>query len=235
MNSKKIFKWKHYQPEIIILCVRWYLSYSLSYRNLQEMMNERGLGVAHTTIMRWVHQFAVLLDLRVRPHLKLTNDYWKVDETYIKVKGVWMYLYRAVDSDGNTLDFMLSKNRDNKAAKRFFEKVLGNQHTQKPRVINVDKNAAYPIAFNDLKKEKQIEESSELRQIKYLNNMIEQDHRGIKRITNAGLGYYSFETAYDTICGIETMRMIKKRQLNDKDFCGKNRMEIVNSLFGIAA
>ena len=114
-----MFKWKHYQPEIITLCCRWYLKYPLSYRNLEEMMLERGVEVDHTTIYRWVTQYSTEINKKIRKYLNKTNDSWRVDETYIKVKGKWTYLYRAVDSDGNTIDFMLSKKRDKKAARKF--------------------------------------------------------------------------------------------------------------------
>ena len=122
------FKWKHYEGEIILLNVRWYLKYALSYRNLEEMMAERGVEVDHTTIMRWVHQYSPEIEKKVRRYLKPTNDSWRVDETYIKVKGKWKYLYRAVDSDGSTIDFMLSAKRDRIAVKRFFNKALGSNH-----------------------------------------------------------------------------------------------------------
>ncbi|MED1270616.1 IS6 family transposase, partial [Bacillus mycoides] len=102
MEKENVFKWKHYQPDIILLTVRWYLRYNLNFRDLVEMLEERGLSISHTTIMRWVHQYGPELDKRIRRHLKQTNDSWRVDETYIKVKGQWMYLYRAVDSKGNT-------------------------------------------------------------------------------------------------------------------------------------
>lgn len=120
MKSQKLFKWKQYEPEIILLTVRWYLSYSLSFRNLVEMMEERGLYLSHTTIMRWVHQYGPELEKRIRRYLKRTNDSWKVDETYIKIKGKWRYLYRVVDAEGNTIDFLLCARRNKKAAKRFF-------------------------------------------------------------------------------------------------------------------
>ncbi|OUB14985.1 IS6 family transposase, partial [Bacillus thuringiensis serovar yunnanensis] len=107
MTKPVDFKWKLYEPEMILLAVRWYLRYSLSYRDLVEMMEERGLPIAHTTIRRWVHRYGSELDKRVRRHWKKTNDSWGVDETHIKVKGKWMYLYRAVDSKGNTVDFYL--------------------------------------------------------------------------------------------------------------------------------
>ena len=129
------FKWRHFQADIILLCVRWYLRYSLSYRDLEEIMQERGLQVDHTTIYRWGKPYAPELERRCRPHLKGANDSWRVDETYIKVKKVWMYLYRAVDSDGKTLDFFLSPTRDGEAAKRFFVKTLVASHTSSPRVI----------------------------------------------------------------------------------------------------
>jgi len=218
-----------------LLCTRWYLRYSLSYRDLVEMMAERGLTVSHTTIMRWVHEYGPELDHRVRPHLKLTNDSWKVDETYVKVKGKWMYLYRAVDSEGNTLDFMLSKKRDKKAAKRFFKKVLKAEHNQDPRVINVDKNIAYPPAVEELKEEKNLPKKTLLRQVKYLNNLIEQDHRGIKKLTRPMMGFGSFKTASETLAGIEAMRMIKKGQIYGVDSSVQNQVKFINGLFGIAS
>ena len=165
MIEQHPFTWRHFQAEIILLCVRWYLRYALSSRDLEEMMIERGLSVDHTTIYRWVQYYAPEIERRCRPHLKACNDSWKVDETYIKIKKVWMYLYRAVDSQGNTLDFLLSSTRDTEAATRFFLKAFhpmassapqthsveeqGAQRTaaailitSAPRVINVDKNAA---------------------------------------------------------------------------------------------
>lgn len=131
-------------------------------------MQERGVEVDHSTINRWVLKYAPELDKRIWPHLKPTNDSWRVDETYIKIKGEWKYLYWAVDSEGNTLDFLLSAKRDGKAAARFFHKVLKAQHTQTPRVITVDKNAAYPVAIKRLKGDKTIAAATELRQSKYL-------------------------------------------------------------------
>ncbi len=138
MNSKSPFKWRHFLPEIILLCVRWYLRYPLSYRNLEEMMAERGLSIDHTTIYRWVVAYSPEINKRCRPHLRSTNDSWKVDETYIKIKGKNRYLYRAIDSKGNTLDFLLTAKRDAKAAKRFLWKVLRQGHSHIPRVINTD-------------------------------------------------------------------------------------------------
>src|SRR5947209_8808041 len=196
MSNPSPFKWRHFEAEIILLCVRWYLRYSLSYRDLEEMMQERGLHVDHTTIYRSVQRSAPELDKRCRPHLKACNDSWKVDETYVKIRKSWMYLYRAVDSKGNTLEFLLSTTRDAEAAKRFFVKALHSSacstpHVRPleervaqltaqtaptttrsaPRVINVDKHAAYPKAMADLKTAGLLAESVELRQVKYLNNL----------------------------------------------------------------
>jgi transposase, IS6 family len=235
MKKQNLFKWKHYQPDIILLTVRWYLRYSLSFRDLVEIMEERGLSIAHTTIMRWVHQYGSELDKRIRRHLKKTNDSWRVDETYIKVKGQWMYLYRAVDSEGNTIDFYLSKTRDHKAAKRFFKKALRSFHVSKPRVITVAKNPAYPVAIEELKKEKKMPVGIQIRQIKYLNNIVEQDHRFIKKRVRSMLGLKSFRTATSIISGLEAMHIIKKRQLVLQDKSVQNQVEFIHQLFGIVA
>src|SRR5512142_2950963 len=162
MSHTSPFKWRHFEADIILLCVRWYLRYSLSYRDLEEMMRERGLHVDHTTIYRWVQHYAPELEKRCKPHLKATTDSWRVDETYVKVKKVWMYLSRAVDSQGNTLEFRLSPTRDAEAAKAFFLKTLAAPHTSTPRVITVDKNAAYPKAISELKAEAAIADFCEL-------------------------------------------------------------------------
>jgi transposase, IS6 family len=259
MSNQSPFKWRHFEAEIIVLCVRWYLRYSLSYRDLEEMMRERGLSVDHTTIYRWVQHYAPELEKRSRPHLKATNDSWRVDETYIKIKGTWTYLYRAVDSEGNTLEFLLSPTRDAQAAKRFFLKALhstaastpgahpveeqvaeptaaANPATSAPRVINVDKNAAYPKAIAELKATGVLPESVELRQVKYLNNLVEQDHRFIKRLVKPGMGFFSFETAGRTLQGYEVMHMIRKGQMhgvNKGDVTGQ--VAFIASLFGVAA
>jgi transposase, IS6 family len=230
------FKWRHYEGEIILLCVRWYLRYALSYRDLEEMMRERGLPVDHTTIYRWVQAYAPELEKRICPNLRPTNDSHHIDETYIKVKGARKYLYRAVDSTGQTIDFMLSARRDKRAAKRFFRKMLKTAKGQSPRVISVDKNQAYPPAIEELKNEGVLAAPSQLRQCKYLNNILEQDHRVIKRRVNAGLGFSNFKTARRTIKGYEAMNMIRKGQIEGvgrKDILGQ--VGFVAGLFRIAA
>jgi transposase-like protein len=231
-----LFKWRHYESEIILLCVRWYLRYALSYRDLEEMMRERGLSVDHTTIYRWVQAYAPELEKRIRPHLRPTNDSYRVDETYIKIKGAWKYLYRAVDSTGQTIDFMLSAKRDARAAKRFFRKMLKASKHQSPRVINVDQNKAYPPAVEELKEEGILSIAAQLRRCEYLNNIVEQDHRFIKRRVNPGLSFFSFNTARRTIGGYEVMNMIRKGQvegIGKGDIRGQVRF--VADLFNVAA
>jgi transposase, IS6 family len=236
MSNANPFKWRHFEAELIVLCVRWYLRYSLSYRDLEEMMLERGLSVDHTTISRWVQHYAPELEKRCRPHLKASNDSWRVDETDIKVKKVWMYLYRAVDSQGNTLEFLLSPSRDAEAAKGFFLKTLAASHSTKPRVINVDKNAASPQALAELKAEGRMPQACEFRQVKYLNNLVEQDHRFIKRLTRPGMGFFSFETGWRTLQGYEAMNMRRKGQLQSvKKGDVRGQVALVAKLFAVAA
>lgn len=236
MSSSNPFQWRHYEPEIILLCVRWYLTYPLSYRQVAEMVNERGLDVHHTTVYRWVQQYAPELDKRCRPYLRPTNDSWRVDETYIEVKGKPKYLYRVVDSAGNTLNFLLSAKRDATAFKCFFRKTLKVLHTYSPRVITVDKNAAYPQAIDELKEEKQLPKQVKLRQKKYLNNIVEQDHRGIKRLVKLGMGFKSFNTARRTIKRYEMMNMVRKGQIKGVNKGAvAERLNFINQIFGVAA
>jgi len=180
---------------------------------LVEMMQERGLKLSHTTIMRWVHQYSPIIDERIRKHLKPTNDSWRMDETYIKINGKNAYLYRAVDSQGKTIDFLVSERRDKDAAKKFFKKALKATHNQQPRVITTDKYAATEAAIHEMISDQTLSSKATLRKIKYLNNIIEQDHRFIKRKVKPMLGFGSFETADKTISGIEIMHMIRKRQV----------------------
>src|ERR687895_1840571 len=167
-RNKSPFKWRHFDRSIIILCVRWYCRYSLSYRDLEEMMRERGLSVDHVTIFRWVQRYAPEINRRMRPHLKMSGTSYRVDETYIKVGKSCKYLYRAVDNEGNTIEFMLSAKRDVPAAKRFFKKIMRAEHRRLPFSISVDKNAAYPEAFSTSQEERTVPKDCKLRRVKYL-------------------------------------------------------------------
>lgn len=235
MEKENMFKWKHYQPDIILLPIRWYLRYNLSFRDLVEMMEERGLYLAHTTIMRWVHQYGTDLKKRIRKHLKPTNDSWRVDETYLKIKGKKMYLYRAVDSEGNTIDFYLSQRRNAKAAKRFLKKALASCHATKPRTITDDGDKAYPVAIRKLKADNCLPHNTPLRVKKYLNNIIEQDHRFIKKRIRNMLGLKSYKTARKMIDGIEAMYMIKKGQTSQGAKSVQKQIKLINHLFGLSA
>jgi IS6 family transposase len=208
----------------------------LSYRDVEELMHERGVSVDHTAVFRWVQRYAPELERRCRPLLKATNDSYRVDETYIKVKKQWSYLYRAVGSTGATLDFMLSATRAADAAERFFRRVLQAAHTRTPRVITVDKNPTYPLAFEALQRDGTLPVTCLLRQCKYFNNVVEQDHRFVKRRVSPGLGFGAFDTAQRTIQGHEAMHMIRKGQLEgitERDIPAQN--VVINRLFGLAA
>jgi IS6 family transposase len=200
------------------------------------MMKERGLEVDHSTIFRWVQRYAPEINKRIRPHLKMSGTSYRVDETYIKIGKQCKYLYRAVDKQGNTIEFMLSAKRDVSAAKRFFKKMMRTDHRRLPFTINVDKNAAYPEAFNTSQVEKILPHDCTLRRVKYLNNIIEQDHRFIKKKVRASQCFKSFHTAERTLEGIEAVNMMRKGQV--KSLCGNDAMgqaEFVKSLFQLAA
>ena len=179
--NKSPFKWRHFEPSPILLCVRWYCRYQLSYRDVEEMMRERGIEVDHSMVFRWVQRYAPAINKRVRPHLKMSGTSYRVDETYIKIGKSCKYPYRAVDKEGYTIEFMLIAKRDVSAAKRFFKKVMRAEYRRLPFSINVDKNAAYPEAFSASQAERVVPKDCKLRRVKYLNNVIEQDHRFIKK------------------------------------------------------
>jgi IS6 family transposase len=175
-----LFKWRQFEPEVILLAVGWYLRFSLSYRDVEELLAERGLHADHVTVWRWVQRYAPEMERRLRSRLRPTNDSWRVDETYIRVKGKWVYLYRAVDSSGATIDFLLSAKRYSAAAERFLAKALGGENHPAARVINTDEHAGYPPAIVRLKAEEALKENCRHRLVQYLNNVLEQDHRAIK-------------------------------------------------------
>ncbi|MBA3716486.1 MAG: IS6 family transposase [Pyrinomonadaceae bacterium] len=230
------FKWRHFEPELILLCVRWYLRYQLSYRDVEEMMRERGLSVDHSTVFRWVQRYAPEINKRMRPHLKLAGASYRIDETYVKVGKSWEYLYRALDEDGNTIEFLLTAKRDITAVKRFFKKMMRADHRRLPFSISVDKHASYPEAFTASQEEKVIPFDCRLRRTKYLTNIVEQDHRFIRRRWRAMQCFRSFHTAERTLEGIEALHMIHKGQV--KRLAGRDAMgqaKFVASLFQIAA
>jgi transposase-like protein len=181
------FKGSHFEREVILWGIRWYVAYPIGYRQLEEMMEECGVEIDHSILNRWVVRYVPLLDQRFRARKRPVGSSWRLDETYVKVKGSWKYLYRAVDKAGATVDFVLTAKRDRKAALRFLRKAI-DHHGAPEKVI-------------------------EIRQVKYLNNIVEQDHRAIKRLVRPMLGFKSFRSAAVTVAGIEVMHMIRKGQL----------------------
>ncbi len=208
------FKWRHFEGEIILWAVRWYCKYGISYRELEEMLKERGVDVDHSTIYRWVQHYAPELQKRLKWYFKgAQGGSWRVDETYIKVKGQWRYLYRAVDAKGYTVDFYLSQTRTAQAAKRFLGKALyKKKEWELPHTINTDKAASYGVAIQELKAEGKLPQDTLYRQVKYLNNIVESDHGKLKRLIKPTLGFKTMKTAYATLKGFEAMRSIKKGQ-----------------------
>jgi transposase-like protein len=213
LSLDRLFEGRHFDREIIVLCVRWYLRFKLSFRDLAEIMAERKLSMAHTTIMRWVHHYAPEFERRWTRFARPVGTSWRVDETYVKIRGQWVYLYRAVDRAGKTVDFRLSTRRNVAAAKAFFRKAVKSQGSI-PTTITLDGYAASHRAVRELKAAGQLAANTNLRPSKYLNNLIEQDHRGVKLRIGPMLGFKRFRTAATTIAGIELLRRIHKGQFN---------------------
>ena len=210
-SMDELFEGRHFDREVIILCVRWYLRYKLSFRDLVEMMAERGLSLAHTTILRWVQRYAPEFVKRWNRFSRPAGQSWRVDETYVKIRGRWTYLYRAVDRSGKTIDFRLGTRRDVAAAKAFFKKAIKSQGCA-PQTITLDGYAASHRAVREMKVDGLLPCDTKIRSSKYLNNLIEQDHRNIKSRVNVMLGFKRFRNAAIVIAGVELMHRIRKEQ-----------------------
>jgi putative transposase len=213
--------------DVILVCIRWYAAYPLSYRHLEEMMEERGVVVDHSSINRWAIRFLPLLEEIFRKYKRPVGRSWRMDETYIKVKGVWKYLYRAVDKEGNTVDFLLTAKRDKAAAKRFFDKAMRDHGV--PEKVTMDKSGANKAAIDEMSAGREI--PIVVRQVKYINNVVEQDHRAIKRVTKPMLNFKSFRSAKNVLAGIELMHMIRKRQFM---MDGVDEMSFANQFYALA-
>ena len=207
-KAEALFKGRQFDQEIIVLCVRWYLRYKLSTRDLVEMMAERGAVLVHTMILRWVQRYVPEFEKRWSRYARPVGGSWRCDETYIRVKGRWTYLYRGVDKVGRTVDFYLSERRDVNTAKHF----QAMKSVGMPRVITLDAYAASHRAVRELKAEGRLPRRVRVRSSKYLNNMIEQDHRRIKQRTRPMLGFKRLDNAAVTISGIELVQKIQKHQ-----------------------
>src|SRR2546427_1480761 len=202
------FKGAHFPQEIILMGVRWYVAYPLSYRHVEELMEERGVEVDPSTIQRWVVKYSPPLEEAFHRRKRPVWVSWRMDETYIKIKGQWYYLYRAVDKHGQTIDFLLAEHRDKEAALRFLKKAIRRHGV--PEQMTIDGSEANEAA---IKSYNEAHGTTIIRQVKYFNNIVEQDHRAVKRVTRPMLEFKSFEAAQQTLVGIELMHMIKKRQM----------------------
>jgi transposase-like protein len=209
-----IYRRRRFDAEIIELCVRWYITYRLSYRDLVAMMAERGIVVSHTTILRWVTRYVPEYEKRWNRFARPVNLSWRVDETYISIRGKRHYLYRAVDKHGKTVDFLLRPDRGIAAAQAFFRKALSTTLPRWPRKITLDGHRQSHLALRLLRREHPKWKYVEVRSCPYLNNLIEQDHRAIKRRCASMGGFKSFTSAAITLAGIELAHRIRKRQFS---------------------
>jgi len=205
-----LFKGRHFDGQIIVLCVSWYTSFKLSLRDLVIMMADRGIRLTHTTIMRWGQHYLPEFEKRWSRYDRTVGGSWRMDETYLKVRGSWVYLYRAVDKAGRTVDFFLSRNRDVTAAKTFLRNAMKNRRT--PTKITLDAYAASHRAVREMKETGELPRRVKVRSSQYLNNLVEQDHRRIKQRIRPMLGFKRFDHAAITISGIELAEKIKKGQ-----------------------
>src|SRR5450830_460719 len=206
---RKVIKRMHYPLAVMLTCVRWYAAYPLTLLHVEEMMAERGVFVDHSTVSRWAIRLLPVLEKIFRKYKRPVGGSWRMNETYVKVNGKWKYLYRAVDKEGKTIDFLLTAKRDKAAAKRFFDKAIAANGT--PEKITMDKSGTNKAAIDEINADMEI--AMVVRQIKYLNHIVEQDHRAVKRITKPMLGFKSFQSAKSILAGIELMHMIRKGQL----------------------
>lgn len=216
------FKGAHFPKEIILMSVRWYLAYPLSTRHVEELMAELGVELDHATIKRWVIKYSPLLEEVLHRRKRPVWVSWRLDETYIRVKGAWQYLYRAVDKYGKTIDFLLTEHRDEQAAKRFLTQAI-RRHGGVPETITIDGSAANEAAIKSYNAEHGT--TIVIRKTTYLNNILEQDHRSVKRITRPMLGFKAFDAAQATLTGIELIHMLRKQQLAGGEEAGLTAAE----------
>lgn len=228
MSIATAFKRLHYPVDVIAQCVRWYLAYSLSLRDLEEMMAERGVYVDHSTLHRWILRITPIFNKIALRYKKPVQQFWHIDETYIKIKGQWYYLYRAIDRQGKTVDFLLTKHRDTQAARRFFKNAISKHAC--PIKVTIDKSGANKKAIEHFNFGFTRFKPITIRQNKYLNNRIEQDHRFIKKRVRAMLGFKSFRSTQIILSGIELMHMIREGQF---DFMGSK--DSVGSLYQLVS
>jgi transposase-like protein len=212
-THRELFRKRRFPDQTILVAVRWYLRFSLSLRDVECLMAERGVNVDHTTIWRWIQRYAPEFEKRLRSKLRCTGRCWRVDETYVRIAGEWRYLYRAVDAAGQTIDFLLSPTRDAEAARLFFRKATHEIRHLSPSEIVSDGNPTYPLVIAELQRERVLRTHCRHRCSRYLNNAVEQDHRGIKRRIVPKQWFRSWDGACNAIAGYEAMHMLRKGQV----------------------
>lgn len=222
------FKRRHFQQDMILQSIRWYLAYSLSYRDIEELMQERGFSVDHSTINRCVLHYSPQLETAFRQKKKRVGTRWRMDETYIKVKGQWKYYYRAIEKQGNTIGFLLTATRDKQAALRFLKQAI--KKNGKPSLVNIDQSGTNKAGLNQVNRDNCTR--IKIRQCKYLNNIIEQDHRRIKRLTRPMLDFKNFHAAQQMLEGMEVMAMVKKRHMKTPK---RNKQSPAEMIYALAA
>jgi transposase-like protein len=228
------FKRCRFPVTIILLCVRWYCNSGISYRELAEMMSERGVNLNPSTIFRWVQRYAPEIEKRIRPYRGPRSGSWRVDETYVRVGGKWKYLFRAIDKHGRLIAFKLSDRRNAHAAYRFLRKALRTVSDYPPSSITTDKWAWYPKAIRRLQNEGLLPQDVEHRTSKYLNNILEADHGALKRVICPTRGFQTMKTAAATLTGFEIMRMIRGHCIQ-RERRATGEIRLVDQLFGLAA
>jgi transposase-like protein len=230
-----LFKGRRFPVEITLLCVRWYCKYGISYRDLTEMMQERGVAVDPSTLFRRVQRYAPEIEKRIRQYQGSRSGSWRVDETYVRIGGRWKSLFRAVDKQGQFIASMLSDRRDTGAAYRFLRKAIKAMGHYPPSSITTDKLASYPKAIQRLQDEGLLSKHVEHQTSKYLNNIIEADHGALKRVIRPTRGFQRMKTARAALKGFEVMRMIRRGHCILARPGAKSEIRLVNQLFGLAA
>ena len=232
-QSKDDFKGRHFEAWLIVQAVTWYLRYPLSYRDLEEMFRERGFEVDHSTINRWVLAYAPVIEKRLRQFRRPHCGSVRIDETYVKIRGKWRYLYRAIDKHGNPVDFLLTARRDLDAAKRFFRKMLKDDPLLSPAKIGTDGANTFPSTIKAAVDDGHLHPDPVHYVTKHLQQSIESDHFRVKKNMPKIGGFQSFNTARRTIAGFEAMLWLKKGFGFTGDWTVNDQNDLLARLFGL--
>jgi IS6 family transposase len=229
------FKHHRFPREIILCAVRWYLRYPLSYQDVVDLLAERGITIDRSTVYRWVQKFGPEITKRAEKHLRRASVDWHVDETYVRVGGKWRYLWRAIDANGQMIDFRLTARRDAKAAKAFLNKAIERVRLHRPVVIVTDKAPTYARVIREINHRYDPYFDS-IRHIyrKWRNNLIESDHAAMKRLLGYRQSFRSLRSAKATLSGIESTRIIKRGHVYHKQAGVRGEIQFISQLFAAA-